>query len=218
MQTGFPVSPQRQEEVSVGLQRNAANHVGQRSSKEDGEQQACNAEQAIEQRAPHTYFDVVAQLKAYAAQNQQPEHDHQRQIEAAERRCVKRGEREVERASASQEPNFIAVPHRPNAAERGLTLRFCTHEEQVQHTHAEVKAVEDNVSYDHYGDQPEPDQTHHCQAPCTSGQIQSDSDSAVAHSFNKTQSAGTASAAEVASGPWLISRYINTVNSRPSSA
>jgi hypothetical protein len=39
-------------------------------------------------------------------------------------------------------------------------------EEEVKYAYAEVKAVENDVCDDHYGNQPEPDKTHHCETPC----------------------------------------------------
>src|SRR5512146_1526151 len=84
MHAWHPVSPERQEEVSVGLERYATDHVGQRRTKEDSQQQACDTEKAVEQRLPHAHIEVVAKLQAYAAHDQQPEHDHQRQVESAE--------------------------------------------------------------------------------------------------------------------------------------
>ena len=165
MDAGLPVGPQRQEEVAVGLQRNAAQHVGQGGAEEDGEQGAGQAEDAVEQRAPDAHFDVVAQLKADAAQDQQPEHDHQRQIEAAEGRGVEQWKGEVERAAAGQQPDLVAVPDRADAGQRGAALRFGANQEQVKHAHAEVEAVEHHVADDHHGNQPEPDKTHHGETP-----------------------------------------------------
>ena len=92
---------------------------------------------------------------------EQPEHDHQRQIEAAEGRGVEERKGEVECAAAGEEPDFVAVPHGADGAQGGAAFRFGADEEQVEHADAEVEAVEDDVADDHYGDQPEPDETHH---------------------------------------------------------
>jgi hypothetical protein len=35
----------------------------------------------------------------------------------------------------------------------------------MKHTHPKIEAVEHDVADDHYGNQPEPDETHHDQAP-----------------------------------------------------
>ena len=81
---GLPVGPKRQEEIAVGIERHAAEHVGQGRSKEDGEKRAGETEDAVKERTPHANVNVVAQFKADAAQDQQPEHDHERKIETAE--------------------------------------------------------------------------------------------------------------------------------------
>ena len=165
---GLPVGPQGQEEVAVGLQRNPPQHVGQRGAEEDGEQGAGEAEDAVQQGAPDADVDVIAQLEAHAAQHQEPEHDHQRQIEAAEGRSVEQRKGEVERAAAGQQPHLVAVPDRADAAEGGAALRLGADQEEVERAHAEIKAVEHDVAHDHHGNQPEPDKTHHEQAPFSS--------------------------------------------------
>ena len=85
MHSGLPIGPQRQKEVSVRLERNAAQNIGQCCTEEDGQQSARKAEEAVEQCAPYAHIDVVAQLQAYATQDEQPEYDHQGQIKATER-------------------------------------------------------------------------------------------------------------------------------------
>ena len=161
MGTGLPVGPQGQEEVAVGLERNAAQDVGEGGSEEDGEQGAGEAEDAVEQRAPYAYVDVVAKLDADAAQDQEPEHDHERQIEAAEGRGVEERKGEVEGAAAGQQPDFVAVPDWADAGEDNAAVGFGANEEEMEYADAQVEAVEHDVGDDHYGDQPEPDETHH---------------------------------------------------------
>ena len=161
MRAGLPVSPQRQKEVSVSLQRNAAQHVCEGGAEEDGEQRAGQTEEAVEQCAPDANFDVVAQLNTNAAQNQQPQHDHQRQIEAAEGRGVEQRKGEVERAATGQQPDLVAIPYRADAGKRCAALRFVADQKQVKHTHAQIEAVEHHVADDHHSNQPEPDETHH---------------------------------------------------------
>jgi hypothetical protein len=39
----------------------------------------------------------------------------------------------------------------------------------MKHTNAQIKAVEHDVGHDHYGNQPEPDKTHHGEVPFSSG-------------------------------------------------
>ena len=61
--------------------------------------------------------EVAAEFDADAAQDEQPEHDHERQIEAAEGGGVEQREGEVEGAAAGEEPDFVAVPDGADGAE-----------------------------------------------------------------------------------------------------
>ena len=166
---GLPVRPERQKEVAVCVQRYTAQHVGQRGSVKNAEQSACQSEDSVKQRAPYAHVDMVAQLQADAAQDQQPKHDHQRQVKAAEGRCVKQRKSKIERAAAGQQPHLVPVPHRPNARKRGFALGFVSHQEQMQHADAEIESVEHHVADDHDCDEPKPDETHHCKTPIPSG-------------------------------------------------
>src|ERR1035437_253353 len=168
MGAGLPVSPQRQKEVAFGIEWNAAQDVSQSGTEEDREQGARKAENPVQQRAPDTDFDVVAQLQAYAAQDQQPEHNHQRQIEATEGRGVEQRKGEVERAAADQQPDLIAVPDGADAGKRGAALRLSAHQKQVKHTYAQIEAVEYHIAHDHHSNQPEPYKTHHDGIPFVS--------------------------------------------------
>jgi hypothetical protein len=67
-------------------------------------------------------LDVIAELDGDAAQDQQPQHDHQGQIESAEAGGVERREREIQRAAAGQQPHFVAVPHRTDDAKHPRAL------------------------------------------------------------------------------------------------
>jgi hypothetical protein len=108
---------------------------------------------------------VVAQLHADSPQHQQPQHNHQRQIKARERRRVEQRKGKIERTAARQQPHLVAVPHRANAGQRGPPLGFVADQEQVQHTDAQVEAVQHHIADDHHGNQPEPDETHHDKTP-----------------------------------------------------
>ena len=79
-----PIGPQGKKEITFLIQRHAANHIAQGSAVEDRQQQAGKRKAAIEKPAPHRGFQVHAQLNADPAQDQQPQHDHQRKIKAAE--------------------------------------------------------------------------------------------------------------------------------------
>ncbi len=103
---------------------------------------------------------VAAQLDADGAQDQQPEHDHQRQIEAAEGRGVEQGEGEEERASGGQQPDLVAVPEGADGTHGLLAFLFAAGDEEIDDADADVEAVEDDVGDQHDGDNPEPKSSH----------------------------------------------------------
>src|SRR6185312_12783776 len=80
-----PVGPERKEEVGVGADGDAADDVGEGGPIEDGEQDAGKGEERVEEGAPDAEGDVAAEFDADAAEDEQPEHDHEGEIEAAER-------------------------------------------------------------------------------------------------------------------------------------
>src|ERR1700687_6258405 len=106
------VRPERLEEILVGSERNAAHDISQGSAKENGEQQAGDAEDDIEESTPDGGLHVGTQFNANAAQHEQPEHDHERQVEAAETGGIEQREGEVEGAPGGEQPDFVSVPDR----------------------------------------------------------------------------------------------------------
>src|SRR6185436_20381482 len=130
------------EEIAVRLQGNAANYVGQGGTKEHGQQCAGEKEQSVKERPPEGIVDMHAQFDAGAAQNEQPQHNHQGQIETAECGRVKGREGEVKSAAAGQQPDFVAIPDRANTSEHDLPVRFAARQHRMQDADSEVEAVE----------------------------------------------------------------------------
>ena len=96
---GAPVGPEGQKEVVDGAYGNAADDVSEGGAEEDGEQNAGKGEETVEESAPERIGGVAAVLDADAAQDEQPEHHHDREIDAAEGRGVEQREDEEERAA-----------------------------------------------------------------------------------------------------------------------
>jgi len=94
-----------------------------------------------------------------------PEHDHQRQIEAAESRSIEKRKGEVQCAAAGQQPNLVAIPDRTDAGECCVAFGFVANQKKMQHTDAHIEAVQHHITDDHHGDQPEPDESHHEETP-----------------------------------------------------
>ena len=125
------VGPERLEEAPVGVDQHPAHDVSERRAEDDGEEDARAREEDVPQRCPRRALDVVPELDREAAQDEEPEDDHEGEIEAAERRRVERREREVE----SRRPRAARPRCRPTrgrssrarrAARRASSPRRCT--------------------------------------------------------------------------------------------
>src|SRR6185437_308525 len=162
---GAPVGPEREEKIAVFVQRYAANHVAQSSAVEDRKQNAGESEAAIKEAAPDSTLQMHAQLNPNAAQNEEPQNDHQRKIEAAETGSVKQWKGEVQSSAAGDQPDFIAVPYRANGAKHGLPLLISSGDEQMQDTGAEIKAVENDIRGNHDRNEPKPYEKHSSNSP-----------------------------------------------------
>src|SRR5262249_35948190 len=103
---------------------------------------------------------MSAQLNANTAQDQQPQHDHQRQIKPAETRGVEKRKSEEKGPTAGQQPYFVAVPDRPHGADDGAPLLVSPSNQQVKNACAQIKTVKHHVPGDHDGDQPKPEENH----------------------------------------------------------
>src|ERR1700719_3769481 len=106
------VGPQRLEEITLRIEGNAAHDVAERGAKENRQQRAREAEGQVPEGRPYATGDVTAKFDGDAAQDEQPENHHERQIEAAEARGVEDGKREEERAAGGHGPDFFRTQDR----------------------------------------------------------------------------------------------------------
>ena len=93
--------------------------------------------------------DVLRHLDRYAAQNQQPQYHHQRQVEAAEAGGIQRREGEIQRAAAGHQPYLVAVPYRTDVRQHRLALRLIARHKQVDRAGAQIEAIQHHVNGDH---------------------------------------------------------------------
>src|SRR6266545_4444849 len=84
MRSQAKICPKRFEEIAVGTERYSADYISQCCSKENCKQCARNAEDHIEEPLPHRIVHMCAKFDSDPAQHEQPEDNHERQIEAAE--------------------------------------------------------------------------------------------------------------------------------------
>ena len=97
-----------------------------------------------------------AQLDANAAQHQQPQDHHQREVEAAEAGGIEQGEGEVERAAGGEQPDFVAIPYRTDGAQDLSAIVGGFARAQVNGAGAEIEAIEHHVGRHHDGHDHEP--------------------------------------------------------------
>src|SRR5260370_39025874 len=93
------------------------------------------------ERIPHPANDVIAKLDGGSAQDQQPQNDHQRQIESAERAGVEGGKGKIKRATARDEPHLVAVPDRSDRSQDLAPLFVCLRHQEMNCTAAKIEAV-----------------------------------------------------------------------------
>src|SRR5512140_3824808 len=106
----------------AGIQRDSADHVAERGSEEDRQKSARKREEPVEEIPPEPALQVMPELDAERAQDEQPEHNHERQVEAAETRGVKEREGVEESAPGRDQPDFVAVPDGADGAEERAPL------------------------------------------------------------------------------------------------
>ena len=93
---------------------------------------------------------MMAELDADSTQHQQPQHHHQREIEAAEAGGIQQRESEIQRAACGQQPHFIAIPYRTDSTNHGAPLFVIAGDEQMDCASSEIEAIQQNVNCNHH--------------------------------------------------------------------
>src|SRR5258708_23120379 len=101
-----------------------------------------------------------AEFDADAAQDQQPQHHHERQIESAEAGSVELRESKVEGASGGHQPDLVAVPDGADGGENATALFVRLGDREVNRAGAQVESIEHDISRDHERDNPVPQGLH----------------------------------------------------------
>ena len=70
-----------------------------------------------------------AELYTDTSQNEQPQHNHERHVKAAEGGGVEKWKSEEEGSAGGDQPDFIAVPYGPDGAQSLLAILFGTRNE-----------------------------------------------------------------------------------------
>ncbi len=154
---GERVQQQRERplERPLRVEGHAAEHVAHGCAEQHREEHARAEERHVPRVAPQVVVHLVAELDRHAAQDEQPEHEHQRKVETTEGRGVEVREGGHHRPARREQPHFVPVPHRPNGVDGGVSP-FPAADVHVQRPDAEVEAVQHRVASEHEGEDDEP--------------------------------------------------------------
>src|SRR5258706_2239597 len=160
MRAEFEVGPERLKEIAACIERNTAHHIAECSSEKHTQQNAGNTEHDVEESLPNPVLDVSAEFNADAAQNEQPQHNHQRQVKPAEAGRVELRKSKIKCATGSEQPDFVAIPHRANGAQHAASFAVGLRRNQINRTPAKIESIEHDIGRDHRCDNPEPKTRH----------------------------------------------------------
>src|SRR5579884_3725610 len=104
---------------------------------------------------------MIAELDGDSSQHQQPEHDHQREIESAETRSIERRKSHEESNAAGDQPDFVSVPYRPNGAKNDLAFLRVSPERKMKRPGSQVESIQHYVPGNHERGKAEPDEVDH---------------------------------------------------------
>jgi hypothetical protein len=137
------------------INRHTPRNVAHRHADEQARQNAAHAEPDVPHLPPPAHRLLAAKLNGGSAENQGHEQQNERQVKAGEDRRVNIGERRKQRAAPSDQPDFIAVPHRADGVEHDAPFLIRLGE-QMQRADAQVEAVQHSVAGEQHADENEP--------------------------------------------------------------
>ncbi len=141
-------------------ERHAADEVAKRGTKHHGQKRRRQREDRVAELTPQGVILMGAELDRHAAQNQQPEHQHQRQIKAGKRGGVDLGESQEEHSPRGDQPYLVAVPDRPDRGQHGAPLVVGAGDEAVHDADPKIKAVQHRINREHCCDDRVPNCFH----------------------------------------------------------
>src|SRR5581483_5501582 len=147
-------------EVAVIAKRNSPYDVRQYGAIKNRKQKTRDEKYSVKKHPPYADFKMHTQLDPDATHDQQPKHDHEREIEAAEGGRVQERKCKVERAASGQQPDLVTVPHRPNGPQHDLAILLAAREKWMQNANSDIEAIKNHVRNNHQRDKPKPDKSH----------------------------------------------------------
>src|SRR5690242_15804661 len=141
MRADLEIGPKRFKKIPFLIERHAANDVAHCRAEEDREQYAGKGKQEIKERPPERILHVGPKFDTDAAQHQEPQNDHQRQVKTTEARGVKGRKSKKQSAGRSQKPHLISIPDGADSAQDQTALVVRARDKEADDTSAEIEAV-----------------------------------------------------------------------------
>ena len=153
------------ENQPVRVEGHAAHEVPERRAEQHRQQRAGAGEDGVPGRAPQRVVDVAAELDRDPAEDQRPEHEEDREVEARQPGGEHAREGDEERAARGEQPDLVPVPEGADGRQHLPALGVAPRDEQVEGAGAEVEAVEHDVGGEHRGGDGEPQLSHGAPRP-----------------------------------------------------
>src|SRR5215831_11049760 len=157
---GREVGEELEAEPSVGVERHSTQEIPERRSEKDGKENTRNPEKEVPSSAPDAIPHVTAELDRDAAQDQAPEHEEDREIEAGNAGREHARECHEESSPGEEEPDLVAVPERADRRKDLTPFRLAPRDEEMEGAGAEIETVEDHVGGQSENSDPIPELRH----------------------------------------------------------
>ncbi len=102
--------PETADIVHVGVNRHAAQHVGEGHTEQQRRDETADKDAPVPQGSPAGMEIFAAKLKGDAAHDKGQQEKEERQVEGAEHGCVPFGKGGKGGAAGGEQPHFVAVP------------------------------------------------------------------------------------------------------------
>jgi hypothetical protein len=135
------VREKRELEPAVAREWKSADEIAESRAEEHGQEAAREREEEIPGEAPDGILDVAPKFERDASQDQAPQHEEDREVEAGYSAGKNSRKRHEQNAAGGQQPDFVAVPVRADGREDLSPFGVTARHEQVERAGAEVEAV-----------------------------------------------------------------------------
>ena len=144
-------------ELAVRVDRDAVDEAREPDSPQQRRPEAGDRVHPRPRCSPPRRLALRPPLERHDPDDEEEENEQEREVEAGEHRRVPGRERREGGAARDDEPDLVAVPYRPDRAERDRPLLVVLRHERQQHADAEVEALEQEVPRPEHRDEDEPE-------------------------------------------------------------